>query len=51
MASAGSAADELLRWRDAGHTHGTIQSNWLGFTEPEQHLDYVDKVARLVKGS
>ena len=43
-----TVADELKRWEDAGHTHGTIQSTWLGFTEPQQHLDYFAKVAALM---
>ena len=42
-------ADALRRWRDAGHTHGTIQSTWLGLTTPEQHLEYFVDVAERVR--
>lgn len=43
------AADELRRWRDAGHSHGTIQSTWFGFTSVDQHLDYFAAVAEKVR--
>lgn len=44
-------AEELLRWRDAGHTHGTVDSSWRGFTSVEQHLDYYAAVAAVVRSA
>jgi len=43
-ATAEEAADHLNRWRDAGGTHGTISSLGRGFTDIQQHIDFVGEV-------
>ena len=45
-----SIADNLKRWRDAGHQYGTIQSTWRGFKTAEEHLDFFQEVANKVRG-
>ena len=44
VAGAEEAADVLKRWRDGGGTHGTISSLGRGFTDIQQHIDFVGEV-------
>lgn len=38
------AVDEIHRWRDAGGTHASVYTMDKGFTEPEQHIDFLAEV-------
>lgn len=42
-------ADELKRWRDAGHQYGTIQSTWRGLKTAEEHLEFFQEVAEKIR--
>ncbi len=44
VAGAEEAADYLKSWRDDGGTHGTIASLGRGFSEIQQHVDFVGEV-------
>ena len=44
-------ADELKRWRDAGHQYGTIQSTWRGLKTAEEHLEFFQDVADKFRAS
>lgn len=46
-----SIADELKRWRDAGHQYGTIQSTWRGLKTAEDHLEFFQEVANKFRES
>lgn len=39
------AVEALERWRNAGGTHATIQTTWMGHRTVEEHLDYAGAVA------
>jgi len=39
-------ADALRRWRDAGHSHGCIDTMRRGFTSVEQHVEFALDVKR-----
>ncbi len=43
--SAQDIADDLKRWRDAGHQYGTIQSCWRGLKTADEHLEFFQEVA------
>ena len=44
----GKVCDTILRWRDFGGTHVTIGTMGQGFTNAEQHVDYIANVKALL---
>jgi len=47
--SPAAVAETAARWRDIGGTHASMSTMGLGFTEVDQHLDYVKRVADAVR--
>lgn len=39
-----ATVDLIRRWEDAGGTHAGVRTMGLGFTEPQQHIDYLAAV-------
>ena len=46
--SAQEATDSMKRWQDAGGTHASVVTMGLGFTETQQHIDYISEVRALI---
>lgn len=40
----GESLDTMRRWRDAGGTHASIGTMYRGYTEPADHLDFLNEV-------
>jgi hypothetical protein len=39
-----SALDVMRRWQDCGGTHAAVRTMGFGFTESQQHIDYLAEV-------